>query len=1053
MTNKKILFWLLAAFMIIITLKSASAQINLSSNMVHYYTFDTANSSAGGGNPTMKDWFNTANVTSSVNTPTWNLTGQDLESWDYEYSNTEYSLIKTDTSFITEINTMCAWVKLDNGCPDGIRCGVWEGDDNRTHWHLGLDPNEKLRIDYDSLGAPGNLIGNTALSSGDWHHICFVIDTLDINKELKVYINGSLDKEGADSGAMDRKRNANRIGASRIATTMFDGLLDEIMMYSDAKNATFIQKLYNETVAGNYTWIKGGGAVDTINLSSPYPLTNTQFNTNPVNFWVLANASQNWTCRLYINGTLNQTSSQVNGTNVNCSFQVNMSVGKWYYWIRGNTSLNDENTSNNTFYFDNVNPVITVINWTNSTLRYNTNITGQFNITDNFYLHRLTTWVNGVLFQNITDINSTQYIYNLSYDVTNLTPGIHTLTLQVADGHTAQSINTYDWTNGLFNDYLKYSWDENYIRIDSIDGSILDSFSTTKLKDRYSFSYEPWDNTKKEYNFLITSSQKISIAKRPKYQTWLISGEHWLDFVGIDNRIITITPLNNYSVNVNIKNLNNTNQIIFNSIGDLNVITQNFTFATTNMTTTYSAVVNELEIQTSTLTIYKNAAIINTSAGFTWNGTVYNISADKSNASYDYYNITFLTPAISASALNTQIVWFYNVTGTVNNLTGNITLNQTVIQIGIDNCSVYTVRAINISLLDESNDSLVTGYINGYFEVWVTAINQYRAFNLTWAGNSTYGLCINNASATYFTNGQLEYGAPSYAEKNYFLNNITLNNVTDILNLYLTKNTTLVILTVTDQNGDPVQDVYIHIQTYDLGTDSFKTTEIVKTDFQGRAFAQMILNTQWYQFMLVYDNVVRLQTDATRQTSATRNFQINLGQNIMAEYDIVQQAVCDITFNNATNRFRLNFLFPSSNTLTATLSVYNQSIYSKTLINSSSLTASSGTIFINIGTPNNITYLAQGYITIDGEQYSCGILSRTFGHAKDVWGLDGLFMAVLLIIFVIMATIWAPSIAVLATLIVVIMSTVLGIFYLSWPYLITLIIIGGIAIYRLAKNR
>jgi len=1055
LTGKKWLLILLAIFLIAITLKSASA-VNLQNGLVHYYTFDTANSSNPGGNPTMVDWYRTANVTDSVNTPTWNQTGISNESWDYEYTNSEYSRIKANAGFNQIIKSACAWIRLDNqNCPDANDCHIWSGDDSQTGWWFRVDATEHIEIAMASSMANPSVTGATQLNKNKWYHVCWTVS----GNNFYVYVNGTQDGTTNSASPHDFKQNNNRIGANGGGVREWDGLLDEIGFWNRTLNTTELSALNKTGWAGNFTWIKGGAGpappVDDLNLSpniNAYP--KSQYNSNPVSLWTTANARASWTCRLYINGTVNQTQTLGTGTNVNCSFNTNFTVGTWNAFIRGNTTNVDENTTTATIYFDDVSPVITPITWTNGTLRYTTNLTGSWNITDNFFLFRVNVSIDGNQFFGVTEINATQYTYNLNRNVQNLTPGNHTLTIQVADGHTALSIPDYDWYNGLFNDYLQYETGKAIIRIDAVDGSIWDSFTSTKEKDRYTFDYEPYDTKKTTYSFEVTSDKVIHKARAPtsEISQWLIIGDHWLDFY-IPGTTVDITRIDKYTARVDVAGIKDKSKLSFSSIGDLNIVTRNYTFATTNMSVTYSQFINELETNTILLRINTTGTVTGTNAALLWNGT-YQTVTKTINAQHDLYNATFLTPIIPTGTQLINFTWFYNVTGTINNLTGNITNNQTIIQIGIDNCSTFTTRAVNISLRDESNDSLVVGSINGYFEVWISSLAAFRAFNLTWRGNSTYGICINNASANYTTNSQMEYWNPTHDTKNYYMRNYTLDNVTDILDLYLTKNTTQVTLRVSDYDDDPIQDVYIHIQSYDLGTNSYKTTEIVRTDFQGRALAEMILYTQWYQFMLVYQGQTVLQTDATKLTSTTLNFQIDLGSNPVDTYNRVQNMVCSISFNNATNNFRMDFTNPSGLPILATLDVYNSTTYITNLLNSSSLTSASGTILINIGTPRNETYTGKGFVTINGNRYSCGNpQSVTFGADYLTWGLQGIFFTILVCIFLVCVGIWSPAISVLLLIIAIIITNLFGMFHLNTPYLITFIILGGITLYRLARSR
>lgn len=911
---------------------------------------------------------------------------------------------------------------------------------------------------YDTAAAYHSQTNNPALRDGNWHMITFVYD--DTANTGQWYIDGSsVAGSGSVRGGDLWGNQKLRIGTNPASNLWFPGQLDELGFYERKLNSTEVSALWNGGAGYNpYT------PVDDLDITEIHPYPRAQYNTNPAGpIYILANSTyNNWNCSLYINGTINQTQTLANGTNINCSFNVNLSVGTWNAKIRGETAIVDKNTSTTTIYFDNVAPVIASTTFVNNSLIYSGagNLTANWNITDNFYLYRVTSWINGNLINNITEINATQYNYTINTNITGLTPGSHTLTIQVADGHTAQSITTdsYDWSNGILNDYLRFNFKQPYnpvnVRLENKDGSWLDSWKATPQKDRYTFSYEPW-SIKSTYVINVISESKISILQHDGLN-WLVFDNHWIDF---EPYKVSYKRINPYEVQAIIQNPNLDSKLEFNSIGDLNIITRNYTFITTNLSVTYADPVNEAYPQTISLRIERNnTGITNTQAALYWNGT--NISVTKYSCCpeapgiYDLYTGTFATPLITSDPLEVfNFTWYYNVTHPLNNLTGNITLNQTVYRIGIDNCTTYTIRAVNITTRAENNNSLVNSDIAGYFEVWINQTSQYRAFNLTWTGNSTYGICINR-NVTYRLNGQMEYEAPGYATKTYFLNNYALNNITSILNLYFTLNTTQVVLYVTDQNDDPVKNVYIHVQSYDIGTNSYKTTEIVKTDFEGRAFAQVILNTQWYQFMLAYNGVTVLQTDATKIVSTFLNFQINLEAATLQAWTKYNQISCGVTFNNITKNFRMDFNNPSSEPITALLTVYNSSRFSRKILGTNNITAASGTLLVNIGaTTANNTFTGQGMITIDDQQFPCGTpASIGFNQDFQVWGLQGIFYAILIIIAITTAFIWGPEISVIATLVAIGGLWVFGIIGLSAPVIMTILILGGIIVYRLTRK-
>ena len=1051
----KLRYWFIILSIILIGLTINSASAITVNNSEAYYSFD--NTTIAGTN--ISDL--SGNGHWATNTETTWIAGKLIDARHYDGINDNIKV--HDLLFDGTGNwTYSFWVKyttavdvqtimsITNAAANNIR--VYANRNEADAYEAG---QIQIRTN-DGVNAYSSPTANHNLNDGNWHYIVFVYD--DTANTGQWYINGSsVATSGSVRGGDVWNTGFLKFGANPAGTSFMNVDIDEYGFYKRKLNATEITYLWNGGTGRNpYTGIPP--TPDTINLSNSTPLNRSQFNTNPVTFWVLGNASLNWTCRLYINGTVNQTQTLGIGNDINCSFQVNITQsGNWNYSFRGNTTSTDENTTTNIFYYDDISPVITIINWSNGTIRYNNNITGSWNITDNLYLYRLNASIDGSQIFGVTEINSTQYTYNLTSNVTGLTPGNHTLSIQVADGHTALSIPEYDWSNGLFNDYLQYNTKDASIRIEALDGSILDSFKTVKLKDRYTFSYEPWDTKKSSYYFHVASDLPISIVKLPnstisEITQWVISGDHWLDFY-IPGTTAEITRLDKYNVRVEVTGFKDASKLDFSSIGDLNIVTRNYTFVTTNMTLVYATSVNELSYQTSTLTIFTPAGILNTSAAFFWNNSYRTISADRSNASQHFYNITFLTPAINQSVLNVPFLWYYNVTGTINNITGLLNNTQKVIQIGIDNCSLYTTRAVNITVFDEDNSSPIVASINGYFNVWVGVLSAFREFNLTWAGNSTYGICINNATTTYQTNSQLEYYNPTHNSKTYYMTNYTLDNTTEQLDLYLTLNTTLITITVTDETDNPIQDAYVHIQTYDVGTNTYKTTEIIKTGYQGQAFAEMVLYNKWYQFMVVYQGVTVLQTEPTKLTSTELNLRINLGSIDLSSWRLARQVTCSISFNNVTNNFRMDFSNPSGVPILATLKVYNVSLHSQKLFNQSSLNSAGGTILVNIGTPANITYSAQGSITTSNETFVCGTpVSVSYGADFQTWGLQGLFYLLLMLITVTCVFVFGPEIAVAASTATIAVGWYLGLLGLTAGTIVTIVIIGGIVIYRMANK-
>lgn len=795
---------------------------------------------------------------------------------------------------------------------------------------------------------------------------------------------------------------------------------------------------------------------DTLNISLGSIANNTQYNYNTLNFNLTANSTTNFNATLYINNTVNQTFNYTNGTNVFVSFNVTFADAAYSYRVNVTNSADSEVTSTNEFFIDTSLPTLAT-SFLNNTIVFLSNLTGEFNFSDNFLLYSYNFTIDGLLIRNSTNLATTFLQYNLSYNVSNLTAGAHNLSARFADGHTARELGgAYDYTNGLFDDYLRYDfYDGGFAKIRPLYGSIFDSFSTDRMKDRYTFQYEPTADTLSEYVFVVESDSFIDIIIAPdtQYESWLILGNHWLDFELPDepDSKVAIKRITSTEVQVTVSGIKNPTLQQYSSIGDLNVVTRNFIFTTTNASVTYSSSVSELENQSILLRINTTGAINSTNASLTWNHTA--ISAIKTILSnFDLYTATFLTPSITEQQANVSFNWNYSIFGSIMNETGSLPFNQTIYRIGIDNCSTFTTRAINMSILNETDDGLVNGTVDGFFRTWISSISDYRPFNLTWSGDSQYGLCIDPPSAEYITYAQLEYGAPEFETKTYYSENRTLDNSTELLNLYLTDSTTNVVFTVTDQNDNPVEGVFIYIMSYDLPTDTATTTEIIKTDSNGEALGRIVLNTKWYKFILIYNNVIVLETTETKITTTTPKFRINLGDDYFETYDVVEGTTCAITYTNSTLTFEFTFANPSSEVAQGCLDIDQVSINGVTDLNNSCAIGSSGSVSYTLNNTGTNTYLASSTILINGNTFVCGTpVSASFDTSYLDFGLSGIFFSLFIILTLVLIGIWSPTASVALLIVGVIVVNVMGLFFMNLPILIAFIIVGGIVLYRLSR--
>lgn len=476
--------------------------------------------------------------------------------------------------------------------------------------------------------------------------------------------------------------------------------------------------------------------------------------------------------------------------------------------------------------------------------------------------------------------------------------------------------------------------------------------------------------------------------------------------------------------------------------------------------TSYVSSVSEYAYQTMQLRVnHSNSSfqhyISLVAASLVYNGSIKTLNK-YSFQNYTIFNVTFLTPTY-ANNVNVSFMWYYNITR--NNSVGEVFSStipgvQQVNVIGIDNCSTYTTRAINFTIRNETNNAILNGTLAGNFHVWVSDEGNYRTFNLSWFQNVQFGICITPSDAEYVISSQMEYGASGFTTENYYFINTTIDSTTSLISLYLTDDSTAVTFTVTDENDNPVDGAYIYVNRYDLPTDSSTNTEIIKTNTEGQAIGQITLNTERYIFIVVYNGEIVFESSDVILTTTTYNIRVNLASDYFEQYDKVLAVGCELTYSNDTKTFSYTFLDTTGNVAQGCLYVDRHSGSTSQIVNSSCVSGSSGTLALTISTPTGIpTFFGRGTIQIDGIDYVCGnSTSYSYDTRHETFGLSGVFYSFLFIVFLVSVGIWSPTISVFFTILGLVVVNLLGLFFLNWAYLISIIIVGLIAMHKLSKR-
>lgn len=441
---------------------------------------------------------------------------------------------------------------------------------------------------------------------------------------------------------------------------------------------------------------------------------------------------------------------------------------------------------NRTLIIDTTNP--TIIPETdlgnNDTVVWNTSLDTYINFSDNYeiYLVKII-YGNGTTYYSADDLGVTNHQVNIT-DIINQV-GLVNLTARVCDAHTLTSIKDIDWSdknNGL-EFVMKRKWwlfRDEWIRIYPKSYSGYNAPLTFKQKDRYPFIFNKKDAPNNIEVFIVESSDYIDIIGNKNYQGHLIIpsiGEngYWIDFENEESTKIEIKRISDTKIEITIYGLKS-KRIEFNSIGELNCISETFYFNNINPTTSYTSHVMVGDSTTLYLNVTESNIIIdNLNATLWYNNTNYFVGVTSN------FSKTVAVPtSVDGNSSLIPFYWSYNIDGTPYNTT---TQYQNVSDFYIDDCTAYSTIALNFTVIDEETSDLINVDWTGSFDYSYNGINKNYALTVT--ADNTSQICISPNNISLATDYYIYYEETDYPQRRYYDTSATLNNVTQDIILYV----------------------------------------------------------------------------------------------------------------------------------------------------------------------------------------------------------------------------------------------------------------------------
>lgn len=357
----------------------------------------------------------------------------------------------------------------------------------------------------------------------------------------------------------------------------------------------------------------------------------------------------------------------------------------------------------------------------------------------------------------------------------------------------------------------------------------------------------------------------------------------------------------------------------------------------------------------------------------------------------------------------------YNIDSAVINITANDTYLRYNFQVEATNSILFT-------FYEEG-----TGTLIDYATISLEMIGDTSTYNSTTTDGTIF---IDAIFPDYYT---IRYSAPHTTERFYYYT--LVNRTTNSINLYLINQslTSNVTAYVFDENINYLENALIKVLRYDINTNSYILHEMRATNFNGEATLSLVLNEEFYKFVVEYPTgTTELTTTPTYVTGLSLEFQLILAEAVGQTFFNSQGVDYTLTYNNATNNF--NFFYNDGYNLVSSgcLYIYKVTYLSDTLFNSSCVNGTTATILVGAPQANGTTYKASAYIYYNSDEYFLKSLFQSWLENANTGNLGLLGIIILTITFAFMGF-WSPIIAVILTPIPLVIGSATGLIAITLP--------------------
>lgn len=332
----------------------------------------------------------------------------------------------------------------------------------------------------------------------------------------------------------------------------------------------------------------------------------------------------------------------------------------------------------------------------------------------------------------------------------------------------------------------------------------------------------------------------------------------------------------------------------------------------------------------------------------------------------------FTIPAVENDTNNTFYwdVFYTNSTGSFNISTPVYT--QFITEIAIVSCVEPIVDGLSLNFT--TYDSLTYQRLNSsleadfqYFsEQGDGSVSKTYSFADLSENTSQHMFCVSTNDANLTIDATISYYATDYDRREYMIFNGEIGNYTQNIPLYLapTNLTDIVTISVIDEYFNPLEDAFVKVQQWDIGTGSYYTIGTFVTDGDGKGIINLKLYDVWYRFIIQYQGVIVKTTEPTKLASSTKQIQVNLGGE--NPYETFGDITHSLTYSNVS--FVASFVYSDTSgyTQNGCMKIVNNTASGDEIIYDSCVESTAGILSTTVS--DNGTYIAYGLIELNSDK-------------------------------------------------------------------------------------